>query len=254
MKYRITFPSRAGGGARGWGEVLLWLLGGGALVLTVFGLTFYMAMKVEMRSTEVMVPELTGLSMEEANAKASPLGLVLQVADRRHDPRVASGRVLQQQPAGGSRVREGRKLKLVLSLGGRVLTVPDLVGEADRAVEIRLRQDGFAPGDHARVGSRDAPSGSILAQVPPPGSPGVPNTRVHRLVSSGPPDLAWVMPDLIGRPRDQVERWLEATRFRRGPVRTIRAPGEPPGTVVGQLPLAGYPIRRNDIVELTVAR
>ena len=192
--------------------------------------------------------------MDQATRQATPLGLVLQVVDRRNDPRVASGRVLQQQPTGGSRVRQGRKLKLVMSLGGRVLTVPDLIGEADRAVEIRLRQDGFAPGDHARVGSRAASAGSILAQVPPPGSPGVPNTRVHRLVSSGPPDLAWVMPDLTGRPREQVERWLETSRFRRGTVRMVRAPGERPGTVVGQLPLAGYPIRRNDIVELTVAR
>jgi len=30
--------------------------------------------------------------------------------------------------------------------------------------------------------------------------------------------------------------------------------GRPADTVVGQLPLAGYPVRSNEIVELTVAR
>ena len=50
-----------------------------------------------------------------------------------------------------------------------------------------------------------------------------------------------------------VRRWVEDSGFR-VTVRQVRITGRPAGTVVGQLPLAGYPIRSNDIVELTVAR
>ena len=37
-------------------------------------------------------------------------------------------------------------------------------------------------------------------------------------------------------------------------VRRVPIRGRASGRVVGQLPLAGYPVHRNDIVELTVAR
>ena len=254
MKYRIVLKPETAQRLRRLGVWSLWVFGGGGAVLFVFALSFYLAMKMEMRSTEVVVPDLRGLSIEDASKAVDPLSLVLDVVDQRNDPAVGSGKILQQQPAGGSLVRRGRKLKLVMSLGGKILTVPNLQGKANRAVAIELRRDGFGTGDEARVYSRDVPAGKIVAQVPPPGSPGVPNTRVHRLVSSGPPAPAWVMPDLTGLPRGTAERWIEASGFRRSPVRRVASRGHAPGTVIGQLPLAGYPIHSNDIVELTVAR
>ncbi len=65
---------------------------------------------------------------------------------------------------------------------------------------------------------------------------------------------AWVMPDLEGRTIRIVEEWIARSGFRKGPVRRIRSSRVPSGTVVGQFPLAGYPIRARDVVELTVAR
>jgi len=231
----------------------LWIVAGGGLMVFVFGLSFYLAMRVEMRSTEVKVPELAGMTLEAAHTAAEAVDLVPLVVDQRHDPAVPSGRVLQQVPPAGISVRRGRKVKLVLSLGGKVLQVPALVGQSSRAVEIELRQRGFVPGYEVRLPSMAAPSGTVLAQVPPSDTPAVPNTRVHRLVSSGPPRRAWVMPDLSGLRRDEAERWVSASGFRVA-VRRVPTRGRTSGRVVGQLPLAGYPIHRNDIVELTVAR
>ena len=154
----------------------LWLIGGAGLLALVFGVSFYLAMRSEMRSTVVNVPDLSQMTLEEASVAVEPYELVLEVVDQRHDPTVASGRVLQQIPRADSSVRRGRKLKLVLSLGGRVLEVPDLIGEAARAVEIELRQEGFIPGDEARVASYASTPGSVIAQVPPAGTPSGPST------------------------------------------------------------------------------
>jgi serine/threonine-protein kinase len=162
--------------------------------------------------------------------------------------------VLQQMPPAGFSVRRGRKVKVVLSLGGKVLEVPDLIGHAARAVRIELRQEGFVPGDETRIPHRSALPGTVVAQVPPAHTPAVPNTRVHPLVSDGPAPPKWVMPDLSGLPRDRAESWISLAGFRRGAVRRVRMAGRAPGTVVGQLPLAGYPVVTNEVVELTVAR
>lgn len=234
--------------------IALWVAGAGGLALLVFASSFYLAMRVEMRSTEVQVPELVGLDLDAAHRQVAPLELVLQVNDQRHDPAVPSGHVLQQMPPSGSSVRRGRKIKLVLSLGGKVLEVPDLLGHAVRAVTIELRQEGFQPGEQARVRDQNAGAGTIMGQVPPARTPAVPSTRVHLLVSDGPRPAVWVMPDLGGLSRRQAERWISSAGFRRGAVRRVGNGGRAADTVVGQLPLAGYPVRSNEVVELTVAR
>lgn len=231
-----------------------WAGAAGVGFFVAAGLSFYLALHVERRTTQIVVPDFTGLERAEAERLASARQLALEVVDERHDPAVARGRVVQQEPRSGAAVRRGRKVKIVLSLGGRVLEIPEVVGTADRQVRIRLVQDGLAVGDEARVHSRRADAGSVLAQVPPAGSPAVPGARVHRLVSEGPRVARWVMPSLEGRPLATVESWIEMCGFRRGPVRRLDDTGRPPGTVIGQLPRAGYPVQAKEIVELTVAR
>jgi hypothetical protein len=77
--------------------------------------------------------------------------------------------------------------------------------------------------------------------------------RVHRLVSDGPRVARWVMPDLAGRTLQDAQEWITLCGFRGGAVRRVPADGRRSGTIVGQLPLSGYPIARRDVVELTVA-
>jgi serine/threonine-protein kinase len=236
------------------GVALVWIAGTGAAMGVVFVVSFYLAMKMEMQSTEVKVPDLSGMTREQAVETTVPLGLAVEVVDQRHDPAVASGRVLQQEPRPGSSVRRGRRVKMVLSLGGKILTVPELVGHPSRTLAIELTRDGFAPGYEAHVPSEEYPTGTVIAQVPPAGSSSVPGERVHRLVSSGPPEQVWLMPDLTGRQRREVERWLRESGFRLGPVRQVSRTGRPAGTVVAQLPPAGYPIRSREVVQVSVAR
>jgi serine/threonine-protein kinase len=231
----------------------LWTGAGLALAGTAFGTAFYLAMRLEMRSTEVAVPDLCGLDVEQARRLVEPLELVLHVADQRHDPAARSGSIIEQVPAPGASVRRGRKVRLIVSLGGRVLRVPELVGHPAREVEIELRREGFIPGDEARIPSRDVPAGGVLAQVPAPGTTAVPQSRVHCLVSDGPPAPRWVMPDLTGLPRAQAEQWIQASGFRHGTVRRVGAGPRRDGTVVAQTPLAGYPVRLKDIVDLAIA-
>ena len=253
MRYRLVVKLKQRLSLKRVASAALWVVGGGTVVLIVFVVSFFLAMRAEMRSSQVDVPDLSGLTLDSAGEKAAALHLVLVVVDQRNDPRVPSGRVIEQTPRPGANVRRGRKMKVILSLGGRVLEVPDLIGHAARAVAIELRQEPFTPGDEARVASYDREVGKVIAQVPAAGTRVVPNSRVHRLVSDGPPPATWIMPDLTGRTRDDAERWIKLCGFRRGPVRRVDEPDRPPGTVVAQLPLAGYPIRSRDIVELAVA-
>lgn len=215
---------------------------------------FWIALQFGSGSDVVAVPDLTGKTEQEAREAATAAGLEIEIAEERNDPAVASGRIAEQEPSAGAEVRRGRRVRLVRSLGGRRLTVPAIVGEPQREVEVRLRQQGLEPGSVARARTREAAPGIVIAQVPPEGTPAIPGMAVHRLVSDGPPPVRWVMPDLTGRSIERVEDWIRWGGFRRGAVRRVAADGRRPGEIVGQLPLAGYPIASRGVVELTVAR
>lgn len=236
------------------GAAVVWIAGGSLVLGLVALAAFFATLKIETRGGQVTVPDLTGMTREEAARAANARDFVVEVVQERNDPGVSSGRVLQQQPPPGSSVRRGRKIRLTVSLGGKVISVPDLVGKPDRTESIEIRQEGLVPGERAAIPARGAPAGTVLAQVPPAGTPAVSGVRVHRLVSEGEMAPRWVMPDLSGLSLARVERWIEESGFRKGAVRRLDSTGRAPGTVVGQLPLAGYPVRAKDALDLTVAR
>jgi len=239
-------PMRRVLAAAAWGIATATLMG------IAFVMAFFYSMRGDQRATETRVPDLRGLTLEAAGEMAGSVSLITEVVDQRHDPAVASGRILQQVPPPDSSVRRGRRIKLIVSLGGQVLEVPDLTHETSRTMTIELRRQGLVAGDEVRVFSSKVETGRIISQVPPPLSPAVPNTRIHRLVSSGSRPIVWVMPDLTGESQATASRWLDAAGFRRGAVRRVTMSGLEPGTVIGQSPLSGHPIRARDIVELTI--
>ena len=141
-------------GTRVWSAGKLLVLAG-ALVATYF-LFAAASMRLALRAREVQVPDLTNRSANEATAVAGELGLTLRVDDiRRPDPKIAAGRVLAQEPPAGSLSRRQRSIRVWLSAGVHAATVPLLVGETERAAELRVSQDGLALGPVAEIRSPD---------------------------------------------------------------------------------------------------
>ncbi len=222
------------------------------LLAAIAAFSFQAALRWQRRTTTVTVPDLKGLARAAAERAASAAGLGFEVSGERYDPSVSAGSVLQQGPPAGASVRRDRKVRVVLSLGPQVFAVPDVTGRPAREAEARIRQEGLDPGEEARVRSWAAPEGVVLAQWPPAGSPAIAGSRVHRLVSEGPDPPRWIMPDLTGRSLSAAARWIETSGFRRGAVRRVASGGAAPSVVVGQWPLAGYPVRPRAVIELTV--
>ena len=235
------------------GRGILWIAGGGALLGLVGLVSFCVALRSDRRSDLVAVPDWTGSSREGASAEAQRLGLAFEVGELRHDPGVTADRIVQQEPAPGTQVRHGRTIRVVVSLGGETLTVPGLTGQPARQAELALRRSGLTPGWDARVHDDGVAAGQVMDQAPAGGALSVSGDRVHRLVSEGPRTARWVMPDLAGRTLRDAQEWITLCGFRSGAVRSVPADGKRSGTIVGQMPLSGYPIARRDVVELTVA-
>lgn len=236
------------------GRIAAYTIGGGILVLGVAGASFCVALRAERRLNLVEVPDWTGRTKDDAEAHALSLGLAFEVSEERHDVGVAVSRVLQQEPAPGTTVRRGRTMRVVVSLGGETLTVPDLIRQPARQADLELRRQGLSQGWEARIHDDDVADGQVIGQAPAPGSLTVAGERIHLLISEGERTQRFVMPDLSGLPLREVADWITLCGFRTGSVRRLPADGKESGTVVGQLPPAGWPIGRRDVVELTIAR
>lgn len=237
-------------GTRVWSVGKFFLLVGalGATFLIFFGLS----MRFALRSREVQVPELVGLTVNQATEALGEIGLGLRVDDnRRTDPTVPVDRVMQQDPAAGMRARRQRTIRVWVSSGPRVTTVPALVGQSERTARIRLDQEGVQVATISEIRSADYPADAVVSQNPAP-TERAPSVSV--LVNRGEEATTYVMPDLIGMDGDRAAEVMRARGFRVTIVGSQPMPGVPPGTIVRQQPAGGFKVAAADAISLEVSR
>jgi serine/threonine-protein kinase len=235
---------------RVWGAGKRLLLGG-ALVLT-YVLFAAAAMRLALKTRDVVVPPLGGKTVNEATALLGPVGLNLKVEEaRRVDVSVSAGQIITQDPSAGVRTRRERSVKVWVSSGPQATSVPLLIGESERTAQLRAQQGGLQLASVAEVRSADYPAGSIIAQNPPPKTSGA---RVALLVNRGERGASYVMPDLIGVNGDRAADLLRSRGFRVSVVGDHPYPGVPSGIVLRQSPQGGFQLGLSDPISLEVSR
>jgi beta-lactam-binding protein with PASTA domain len=235
---------------RVWGAGKLLLLGG-ALFLT-YVLFTAAAMRVALKSREVVVPSLSGKTVNDATAVLFQSGLNLRVEEaRRPDPKVPAGQILSQDPEAGARTRRERSVKVWVSAGPRSTIVPTLMGDSDRAAQLRLQQEGLELAGISEIRSGEYPPDAVIAQNPEPKSSA---PKVAVLVNRAERGATYVMPDLIGVNGDRAADLLRARAFRVAVVGDHPYPGVPAGIVLRQNPQAGFQIAPGEPISLEVSR
>jgi serine/threonine-protein kinase len=185
---------------------------------------------------DVKVPDLTGLTLVQAEQTLEPLGLPLSRAGERFDPSVPNGFVLSQDPEPGSFVRGRRRISVVVSLGEEFSSVPSLFGESQRSAEVLLRSAGLRLGVITRAPSDDVGEGLVAGSDPGAETVVARNSPVSLFISTGQAEESFVMPDVMGRELGAVRRQLESFGVRvvsphgAGSVGTIIAQSPPPGS------------------------
>lgn len=208
----------------------------------LLGLAFgYLTFKLLSFSRTVDVPPLSNMTLLEANEALNKVGLYLKIEGEDYDSSIMTGRIVRQDVPSGNKVKEKRAIKVVVSKGPRVYSVPLIVGRSLAEAEAILLQKGLRTGKTINVHSDSVEKGKIVAQKPEPDERLTDLITV--LVSLGPHELTYNCPDFLNKPLDEIKNLAEKI----GLLLETKGPGE----IVGaQKPRPGAPVRSGDKIYL----
>ncbi|HYZ92044.1 MAG TPA: PASTA domain-containing protein [Actinomycetota bacterium] len=123
------------------------------------------------------VPEVTGASVQAAQARAAAAGFTTRVVLKSGPG--AAGTVLGQQPASGTLAARRSAVVLFVTKGARQVGVPDVRGMPVAEARRVLAQAELTPGDVTYKPTRRAEPNRVYATDPPPGATVDVGTSVH---------------------------------------------------------------------------
>ncbi len=233
-----------------WSGIILMIA-----VLAVAGIVSALtAMRFAIRGREVAVPDLVGKTEAEAKKLLDDRQLQLKVSSKRFSAQIPEGHIVDQIPAKGTRLKTTRSVKVLLSLGDRKSAVPNLVGASLRAAQLTLAQRRLALGNTLYAHTADGEPSMVIYQSPKPGVSEGSDPSVHILISLGPAEQYFIMPDLIGQPAELASSKARAEGFKIGKLNFRKYPGVEPGVVIQQKPQAGYRLSKSDLILLDVSQ
>lgn len=200
----------------------------------------------------VVVPDLGGKTLAEAQAAAAALGLTAEQVGAGYSARPV-GQVISQQPEAGGRIAPGGTVAVVISRGPQTVTVPDVKGQGYAQAANQLASVGLVAA-RRDVASRAVPQGVVIDQDPLGGNSANPGATVTLTVSLG--DVVQV-PDLFGVPFETARQRLTDAGFvvnvngqtraqleRENPAFLLANPGVQDGQVISQsLPAGSFQAR-----------
>ena len=81
---------------------------------------------------EFVLPDYVNQKMVEVQLKLEELGLGYEIASEEFSPGKEKGLILNQYPIPGTKVKSERAIKFVISLGQKLVPIPELSGRLHR--------------------------------------------------------------------------------------------------------------------------
>ncbi|MFP3089917.1 PASTA domain-containing protein [Treponema sp. TIM-1] len=154
---------------------------------------------------EIMVPDVRGKELVDALLELQVKELYPRIQLRYSQSADDKGTILEQDPLGGSIVKAGRRIRLVVSEGVLLNTLEDYVGRDVEEVRIELRTL-FAAAPQPLLSLKEPflyeyssePPGTILQQAPLAGTGISEPLELELVVSRGKEEILITVPSLVG--------------------------------------------------------
>ncbi len=200
------------------------------------------------------VPNVFGLSVEEAIRILSDSGLVGKKSEERQDKQYPVGTVAMQNPLPGTEVKFGRGVYLTMSGGEPQAMVPTLRGRSVRDATLALERVGLSIGSIRYEVSSGFPVNTIIEQEIRESTNVTVGSTVNIVVSQGAGREQVPVPEVTKKSLADGERLLLQAGLRIGNVVYQSNQDLLPNTILEQYPRAGEMVTAGQAVDLVVTR
>lgn len=198
---------------------------------------------------DIVVPDFTGMTYDEALAQAESAGIMISIIDKRYSDRYAADVIMEQNAEAGSTIRNTEGVGLVISLGIKLVKVPDVqYMNKDSAIEALTANE--LKYTIVEAENENVAAGVVISQSVERDSQVAPGTSVELVVSTGPSKKD--VPDVTGMDEADAKSTLSAL----GLVVNISYANSdtvPNGKVISQSITGSKTAKKGDSVALVVS-
>jgi len=205
------------------------------------------------QGSSTRVPDVTGLTVEEAKNVLREAGLDPKESETKLDRTFPVGTISYQNPPSGAIVKYGRGVYLTISGGDIMVEVPTLRGRSLRDATFALEGAGLKLGAVTYQPSDQIFMNTVISQNVEPGNTVKTGSSVGVIVSQGKPGEKRSVPNIVMKSLVEAERLLLQSGFTLGTVTKQPSFDLLPNTVMDQYPKAGELASFGQLIDVFVS-
>lgn len=200
---------------------------------------------------DVIMPNLVGLSKEQAKQKVQELNLAYEILEEVYDTTVEEGKVISQSPAyqANYKIKEKTPMKVVISLGQKIVTVPKVTGmsendaiDAIEAIDLKVAIE--------EEYSKKIEAGYVISQDVPENTEIGAGSTVTIKVSKG--IETSVVPNVVGKSEEEAVKAIKEANLTLAATKYSEDTTKDNGIVLEQNLEAGETVEKNSNITITV--
>ena len=206
----------------------------------------------EDKSGKVTVPDVRGMSEENAKALLNKKGLGIQVVTRKESKKYKAGKISKQTPEAGEKVSKHTKIEVVVSSGlvGSKKAIPDVSGMSETEAQNELEEEGFKVTSSFQYDD-SVESGKVISTTPEAGTKAEKGSTVTMLVSQG--SNKKTVPDVRGMADATAQSTIKSYGFNVGTVTYDYSDSVEKGMVISQTVEPGTKASAGTSISITVS-
>ncbi len=206
----------------------------------------------EDKSGKVTVPDVRGMSEENAKALLNKKGLGIQVVTRKESKKYKAGKISKQTPEAGEKVSKHTKIEVVVSSGlvGSKKAIPYVSGMSETEAQNELEEAGFKVTSSFQYDD-SVESGKVISTTPEAGTKAEKGSTVTMLVSQG--SNKKTVPDVRGMADATAQSTIKSYGFNVGTVTYDYSDSVEKGMVISQTVEPGTKASAGTSISITVS-
>ena len=216
----------------------------------------YLALTL-VRAKEVQVPDLSNMTLEQAQEEAKKLKIKIQVQEEKYHLEIPEGQIIEQDPKyqNNYKIKEGSTIKVIVSKGQEIVKMPKVVGlKRDEAINL-LKETGLEY-EVKEENSDDIEKGIVIKQETEEGKEiqkddEIPaGTKIIIRVSMGIEQVE--VPDLSGKTESEAKTAISNAKLKWKSTEKTSDSSKPNGVVVNQSISNGSMVDKNTEITITI--